>query len=151
MRWDAREPWTLEKQGPVFLPRALTTRRYESFPQASTTTWPQMGVNGEDGSSGQTAEADSQLCQRAPDLWMSAWDADGCCFFFFRREGTAAPPWSLNHIVVQHVLQQEEDKQIYVSSPRRGSSSSLPRELPTPLLGSCTVLTCLELIPKSND
>lgn len=72
-------------------------------------------------------------------------------FFFFCREGTAAPPWSLNHIVVQHVLQQKEDKQIYISSRRRGSSSSLPRELPTPLLGSCTVLTCLEPIPKSND
>lgn len=84
----------------------LIAWQYESFPQASTTTWPQMGVNGKDGSSGQTTETDSQPCQRAPDLWMSAWDTDGCFFFSlsffffffyarlpspFCRKGTAAP------------------------------------------------------------
>lgn len=68
---------------PRFPAEPLIAWQYESFPQASTTTWPQMGVNGKDGSSGQTTETDSQPCQRAPDLWMSAWDTDGCFFSFF--------------------------------------------------------------------
>lgn len=74
-------PWTLEKQGLVFLLRSLITRQHKSFPQASTTPWPQMGVNGEDESSGQAAEADSKPHQQAPAPWVSAWDTDVCCFF----------------------------------------------------------------------
>lgn len=96
------ELWTEKaKKSNTKPPKALFSCRellmawqYESFPQASTTTWPQMGVNGKDGSSGQTTEADSQPCQRAPDHWMSAWDTDGCCFVFysfFCRKDTAAP------------------------------------------------------------
>lgn len=41
-------------------------RQYKSFPQVSTTPWPQMGVNGEDESLGQATKADCKPLQQAP-------------------------------------------------------------------------------------
>lgn len=130
--------WTLnsgesERETTQKTPKALFSCRepliawqYESFPQASTTTWPQMGVNSKDGSSGQTTEADSQPCQRDQTFGCQLGTQMDATFFFavfflvptppspFYCKGTAAPL-----CCGATLLRQKEDKQIYLSSKKR--------------------------------